>query len=107
LLDSVELQRLEKEMQAKKKQLEKELVKGEEREKKKLEEEERKYREACEAAFRHSMEEFKKYGPQAIPRTRQPRPPPQSLAVLCADACCFTRRASEGVAGADLAGCYQ
>jgi hypothetical protein len=67
--NSGELQRLEKEMQAKKKQLEKELLKGEEREKKKLEEEERKYREACEAAFRHSMEEFKKYGPQAIPRT--------------------------------------
>ncbi|ELR25060.1 uncharacterized protein ACA1_287590 [Acanthamoeba castellanii str. Neff] len=65
-----ELQRLEKEMQAKKKQLEKELLKGEEREKKKLEEEERKYREACEAAFRHSMEEFKKYGPQAIPRAQ-------------------------------------
>lgn len=63
-----ELFRLEKEMQAKKEQLDKELVKSEERVKQKLEEEEEKYRQACEAAFRHSMEEFKKYGPQRIPR---------------------------------------
>jgi len=69
LLKRAELQRLEKEMQAKKKQLEKELQKSEEQARRKLEEEEEKYRQACEAAFRHSMEEFKKYGPQRIPRT--------------------------------------
>lgn len=69
-LKRAELGRLEREMQNKKRQLENELVKGEEREKRKVEEEEEKYRAACEAAFRHSMEEFKKYGPHKIPRTQ-------------------------------------